>query len=159
MFNFKDTPYFLYLSHLGMDMNFNQIALPRYSFLFLSHMDMDCKQVVLPRYFLSLSHMDMDCKQIALQERDQKYTLLCSFGSYGSYHSTWHYSQLGLVGKIFVICKIFFDAMTFYSQLHNCQLGPFDGLALGMAHGNQPPKHTSINQWMGGGREIFFHWV
>jgi hypothetical protein len=28
-----------------------------------------------------------------------------------------------------------------------------------MAHGNQPPKHTSINQWMGGGREIFFHWV
>jgi hypothetical protein len=100
---------------MGMDMDFNQIALPRY-FLFLSHMgmDMDCEQVVLPRYFLYLSHMDTDCNQIALPEKDQRYTLLCSFCSYASYHSTWHYSKLELVGKIFVICKIFFDARTGY---------------------------------------------
>jgi hypothetical protein len=113
--NFKDTPYFLYLSHMGMDMDFNQIALPIY-FLFLSHMgmDKDCKQVVLPRCFLYLSHMDMDCYQIALPEKDQRHTLLWSFGSYVSYNSTWHHSELGLVGKIFVICKIFFDARTGY---------------------------------------------
>jgi hypothetical protein len=55
---------------MGMDMDFNQIALPRY-FLFLCHMgmDKDCKQVVVPRYFLYLSDMDMDCNQIALPEK------------------------------------------------------------------------------------------
>jgi hypothetical protein len=93
---------------------------------------------------LYLSDMDMDCNQIALPEKDRRYTLLCSFGIYASYHSTWHYSKLGLVGKIFVICKIFFDARTCYWQLHNCQLGPFDGLALGI---NLTSTRQSINGW------------
>jgi hypothetical protein len=71
----------------------------------------------------------------------------CSFGSYASYHSTWHYSELGLVGKILVICNIFLDARTGYWQLHNCQLGPFDGLALGMGW-LESTSQAHINQSM-----------
>jgi hypothetical protein len=54
--------------------------------------------------------------------------------------------NLGWLAKYLSFAKYSSMQGLFISQLHNCQLGPFDGLALGMAHGNQPPKHTSINQ-------------
>jgi hypothetical protein len=150
VFNFKDTPYFFYLSHMVWIWILTELPFLYISCFFLIW--------VWIRIVSKLSFPDISCIFLIWIwiitklhfPRKTKGTHCC--GLLAAMHHTTQpgtIRNLGWSAKYLSFAKIFFDARTGYWQIHNCQLGPFDGLSLGMGR----PESTlqeHVNQWMDG---------